>query len=101
MAEPILNGGYPSHIFQHMLFANESDWHFTTIAIGNCRAKDSFASEDSFGMMTQGTMTKICIHLFAFIKPIMDGLIIFGLAPVFTGATDAVMERVCHLVLLR
>ena len=79
-----------------MLFSDVTHWHFLAFAIGDGGAEDSFAQEDSFGMVPKGAMPKIREEGFGLVKPVVDEQVVLGPAAKFSCAAFCMPYWVRH-----
>lgn len=80
MLKPVLHAGNPAQVFAHMLFADPTDRHLATIAVGERCAKDLLTQIDAFRMMTEGAMSQVSHHRLGRIEPVVDAKIVSGCA---------------------
>jgi hypothetical protein len=80
MLKPVFHRRYPTEIVGHVLLTNGSHGDLLAVAVPYRRSKNSSAHEDTFAVMPQGAMPEVGKVRLAFIKPIMQRQVIFGLA---------------------
>jgi hypothetical protein len=84
--KPVLDGGDESAIFLYMLLRNQPDRNLAAIGVSDGGAEVLLTLKHTRGVVAQGPMPKVCIVTLGRIEPIMDGLIIGGLAaPLLSG----------------
>jgi len=79
-----------------MLFPDVAHGNLFAFAIGDGDAKDSFAQEDSSGMVPKGAMPKIREEGFGLVKPVVDEQVVLGPAAKFSCAAFCMPYWVRH-----
>lgn len=84
-------------VFADMLFADPAHGDFSTSAIGQGQAEDTFGLKQALGMMTHGSVREEREVLFRGVKPIVHGLIVRRRPAELPGRAFGMMKRMGHL----
>jgi hypothetical protein len=66
-----------------VLFSDIPDWNLVSVAVCDRYTENRLAQENPLGVVAEGTMAKVREERFRFIKPLVNGEIVLGLAPNF------------------
>jgi hypothetical protein len=94
--EPVLDSGYSSEVFSHVLFPDVADWDRGTIAVENTDAKDAFGQKNALSMMAKRAMAEVGEKRLRFIEPVMDGNVVFWPSAESPDATPIVFKGMNH-----
>jgi len=79
-----------------MLLTNQANRNLFAIAVGDGSAEDSFAQENSFGVVTQRSMPEVREECFGFVVPGVDREVVLRLAAEFPYASLGVLKWMGH-----
>jgi hypothetical protein len=72
-----------------MLFSDVTHRNLFAFAVGDCYTEDSFAQEESLGMVPKTAVSEFRHEGFRLIKPIVDRQVVFRLPPNFLALPSA------------
>jgi hypothetical protein len=78
-ARPVGEGRDASEVFGDVLFADQSDWNDLSVAVGHHVPKHRLKLKDSFGVVTERTMSRVGNDQLRLVEPFMQAEVVFGL----------------------
>jgi hypothetical protein len=79
-----------------VLFSDIPDRNLVSVAVCDRHTENRLTQENSLCVVAEGTVAKVGEECFRFIKPLVNGKIVLGLAPELPGAALRVLEWMRH-----